>query len=136
MPDFSFDYPDDPRSELERKAAQLKWVALAETFGYGLLAFAWLVLKNDAATKVLGWFHGWITVVLIVMVVWIFPSVDWRWYWLPLSLAPVIGGILLFENIRRNGAPPRPVNATPKIIVRINDHNHRHNHGNNHRHRA
>ena len=101
------EFADDPSSELERKAAQLKWVALAETIGYAVLAFAWLGIDNQPATKVLGWFHGWITVVLIVMVVWIFPSIDWRWYWIPLSLAPVIGGVLLFEKIRRDGAPQR-----------------------------
>ena len=100
-------FADDPRTELERKAEQLKWVAFAETVGYGLLAFFWLIVKNDPATKVLGWFHGWITVSLIVMVVWIFPSINWRWYWVPLSLVPVIGGIVLFEKIRRDGAPKR-----------------------------
>ena len=101
------EYADDPRTELERKAIQLKWVAMAETIGYVLGFICWTVIRNDAATKVTFWFHGWITVSLIVMVVWIFLSIDWRWYWLPLSLLPVAGGVLLFEKIRRDGAPKR-----------------------------
>ena len=106
-------FADDPRTELDRKAAQLKWVAMAETIGYVLGFFCWKVVQNVALTKVTFWFHGWITVSLMVMVVWIYWSIDWRWYWIPLSLLPVLGGVLLFEKIRRDGAPPRSTPAFP-----------------------
>ena len=75
--------------------------------GYVIGFFCWKVIDNAALTKVTFWFHGWITMSLIVMVVWIYASIDWRWYWIPLSLLPVLGGVLLFEKIRRDGAPPR-----------------------------
>ncbi len=100
-------FADDPRTELDRKAVQLKWVAMVETVSYCIALSCMFIVKIDGLTKITWWFHGWFTVALIVMVVWIFPSINWRWYWVPLSLAPVIGGILLFEKIRRDGAPPR-----------------------------
>ncbi len=112
-------FADDPRTELERKAEQLKWVALIETVGYCLGFVCWVIIRNDAATKVMFWFHGWITMVLIVMVVWIYKSIDWRWYWIPLSLAPIIGGILLFEKIRRDGAPPRTRPLAPRFNAQL-----------------
>jgi hypothetical protein len=52
------------------------------------------------------------------MVVWIFPSIEWRWYWVPLSLTPVIGGVLLFEKIRKDGAPRR-VKPIPNPLAKF-----------------
>ena len=102
------EFADDPRSELDRKAGQLKWVALIETFGYVVLFLCFAVWQNDAATKVTGFFHGWIFIAYAVMVVWIFPSIEWAWWWIPVALfTGPIGGVLLFEKIRRDGAPPR-----------------------------
>src|SRR6185312_7801090 len=104
MPQFA----DDPRTELDRKAEQLKWVALIETCGYGVLFFCFAIWQNVPATKVTGFFHGWIFIAYAVMVVWIFPSIEWAWWWPPVALLTgPIGGILLFEKIRRDGAPPR-----------------------------
>ncbi len=104
MPDFA----DDPSSELERKATQLKWVALVETAGYVVLFVCFAIVHNTPATKVTGFFHGWIFIAYAVMVVWIFPSIEWQWWWIPVALfTGPIGGVLLFEKIRRHGAPPR-----------------------------
>jgi integral membrane protein len=102
MPEFA----DDTRSELERKAEQLKWVALIETASYVLLFLFWAVLQNDIGTKLMGFFHGWIFIAFAVMVIWIWPSMGWRWYWIPLALLTgPIGGILVYEKIRRDGVP-------------------------------
>jgi hypothetical protein len=102
MPDFA----DDPRTELERKAEQLRWVALIETVGYGVLFLFFVVLHNKTGTEITGFFHGWIFVAFAVMVVWIWPSMQWRWYWIPLALLTgPIGGILVYEKIRRDGVP-------------------------------
>ena len=104
MPDFA----DDPKTELQRKAEQLQWVALFETVGYGVLFVCWAILHNDIAIKITGFFHGWIFVAFAVMVVWIWPSMRWRWYWIPLALLTgPIGGVLVFEKIRRDGVPTR-----------------------------
>ena len=104
MPEFA----DDPRTELDRKAGQLKWVALVETFGYVVLFLCWKVWQNVPATRITGFFHGWIFIAYAVMVVWIFPSVEWAWWWIPVALLTgPIGGVLLFEKIRREGARPR-----------------------------
>ncbi len=103
MPDFA----DDTKTELERKAEQLKWVALVETAGYGVLFFCFAVWHNDIATKITGFFHGWIFVAYAVMVVWIWPSMRWRWYWIPIALLTgPVGGVLVYEKIRRDGVPP------------------------------
>lgn len=102
MPDFA----DDPKTELERKAEQLKWLALIETVSYVLLFGFWAVLDNLVGTKVMGFFHGWIVIAFAVMVVWIWPSMGWRWYWIPLALLTgPLGGILVHEKIRRDGVP-------------------------------
>ena len=103
MPDFA----DDPRTELERMGEQLKWVALIESIGYILLFFCWVVVPNDIGRLVIGFLHGWITIALAVMVVMIYPRIEWRWYWIPLALLPVAGGFLLYEKLRREGTPKR-----------------------------
>ena len=113
MPDFA----DDPKTELERKAEQLKWVALIETTTY-ILLFALEILDNVPATKITGFFHGWIFIVFAVMVVWIWPSMGWRWYWIPLALLTgPVGGILLYEKIRRDGVPANAAKYVDRIVV-------------------
>lgn len=102
MPDFA----DDPRSELERKAAQLRVVALCESIGYIALFVFWVVVPNDIARVFIGFVHGWLTIALAVMVVMIYPRIEWAWWWIPLSLLPIVGGFLLYEKLRR-GAPKR-----------------------------
>ena len=101
MPDFA----DDTKTELQRKAEQLQVVALIDTISYAILFVFWIVLANHTGKVLMGWFHGWITVAFAVMVVWIWPSMKWRWYWIALAAIPVAGGVLVYEKIRRDGAP-------------------------------
>jgi hypothetical protein len=113
-----YEFADDDRTELDRKAGQLKWTALVETAGYFVLFYCFAIWKNVAATKMTGFFHGWIFIAYAVMVAWIYPSIEWKWWWIPLSLLTgPLGGILLFEKIRREGAPPR---VTPTRFERWN----------------
>src|SRR5689334_12721781 len=100
------DFANDTKSELERKAEQLKWVALIETVTYVLLFFAFAVFRNHVATAVLGFFHGWVFIAFAVMVVWIWRSMEWAWWWVPLALLTgPIGGLCVYEKIRRDGVP-------------------------------
>ena len=73
------EYADDPRSELERKAEQLKWVAALETVSYALLFLFWVVLDNLVGTKIMGFFHGWIFLAFAAMVVFIARPMRWSW---------------------------------------------------------
>jgi integral membrane protein len=101
------DFADDDKTELERKAEQLGYVALLETASYLILFVFWAVLRNDIFTKITGFFHGWIFIVFAVMVVWIWPSMKWRWWWIPLALLTgPVGGVLVYDKIRRDGVPP------------------------------
>ncbi|HEY3832065.1 MAG TPA: DUF3817 domain-containing protein [Acidimicrobiia bacterium] len=101
-------YADDPRTELDRKAQQLRWTALVETVGYAGLFYCFVIWQNSAATKIFGFFHGWIFIAYAVMVCWIFPSIEWAWWWPVVALfTGPVGGIMLYEKIRRDGAPPR-----------------------------
>jgi hypothetical protein len=99
------DFADDPKTELQRKAEQLRWVALIETVGYILLVTFWLIFPVTAARVIIGFLHGWITIAYWVMLVWIWPSMRWRWWWIPLGLAGPVGSILVADKIRRDGAP-------------------------------
>lgn len=104
MPDFA----DDPKTELERKAEQLRWVAWIETATYSLLFFFWVIVPNMPTRMIMGFFHGWIFIAFGVMVVWIWRSMRWRWWWIPLALLTgPLGGVLVAEKIRRHGAPDR-----------------------------
>lgn len=101
-------FEDDPRTELERKAAQLKGVALLETGSYAALFLSFAVFDNKVATSLTGFLHGWVVIAFMVMVVWITPAMRWRW-WFPVLVLVTgpFGGIIVHEKIRRHGAPDR-----------------------------
>ena len=105
---MSLTFPDDPRSELERKAAQLKGVALIETASYVALFLSFAVFDNVIATKLTGFVHGWVVIAFMVMVVWITPAMKWRlWFPVLVLVTGPFGGIIVHEKIRRHGAPDR-----------------------------
>jgi nitrate/nitrite transporter NarK len=100
------EYADDHRSELDRKAEQLQWVAALETVSYVLLFLFWAVLHNLVGTKVTGFFHGWIFLAFAAMVVFIARPMHWTWRFVVVALLTgPIGSILVYERIRRDGAP-------------------------------
>ena len=100
------EYADDPRSELERKAEQLKWVAALETVSYALLFLFWVILDNLVGTKIMGFFHGWIFLAFAAMVIFIARPMRWSWTFVAVALLTgPIGSILVYERIRRDGGP-------------------------------
>ena len=100
------EYADDPRSELERKAQQLQWASLIETVSYVLLFLFWAILHNPIGTKVMGFFHGWIFLAFAAMVIFIAKPMRWRWWFVAIALLTgPIGGIVVYERIRREGVP-------------------------------
>ena len=100
------EYADDPRSELDRKAEQLKWVALIETISYVLLFLFWAILHNAIGTKVMGFFHGWIFLAFAAMILFITRPMGWTWRFAAIALLTgPVGAILVYERIRRDGAP-------------------------------
>jgi apolipoprotein N-acyltransferase len=105
------EYADDPRTELDRKAEQLKWVALVETISYVLLFLFWAVLHNMIGTKVMGFFHGWIFLAFALMVAFIARPMHWTWKFVLVALVTgPVGAILVYERIRRDGVPqPAPI---------------------------
>jgi len=100
------EYADDPRTELDRKAEQLKWVALIETVSYALLFLFWAILHSVIGTKVMGFFHGWIFLAFAAMCIFIARPMHWSWRFVVVALATgPLGAILVYERIRRAGAP-------------------------------
>jgi integral membrane protein len=100
------EYADDPRTELERKAEQLKWTAFIETISYLLLFLFWGILHNPIGTKVMGFFHGWIFLAFATMVVFIARPMHWTWKFVLVALfTGPVGALLVYERIRRDGVP-------------------------------
>jgi integral membrane protein len=100
------EYADDPRSELDRKAEQLQWVAALETVSYVLLFLFWAILHNLVGTKIMGFFHGWIFLAFAAMVIFIAKDMRWRWTFVAVALLTgPIGSVLVYERIRREGVP-------------------------------
>src|SRR5258706_15555874 len=100
------EYADDTRSELDRKADQLKWVAFLETVSYVLLFLFWAILHNLVGTKVMGFFHGWIFLAFAAMVVFIARPMRWRWTFVAVALLTgPIGSVLFFERLRPARVP-------------------------------
>jgi hypothetical protein len=106
------DFADDASSELERKAKELAVVALIETVSYCVLFYFWVVAPNDIAKAVVGFFHGFIWLAFVAMVVLIREGIGWTWgYTALVVLTGPVGGILVFTRIRRT---PREVLVRPR----------------------
>jgi integral membrane protein len=115
MPDFA----DDTSTELERKVAWLKWVALVETVSYAILLFFWLG-GNDIGTKLTGAIHGQIFLLFAAMVFGVRKPMGWTWGFFAVAvLTGPIGAVVVYSRILREGVPeelrampvPRPVDA-------------------------
>lgn len=108
MPDFA----DDQSSELERKAKALAVMALVETVSYLVLFYFWVVVPDDVARRVVGFFHGLVWLAFVSMVVLIREPIGWTWgYTALVVLTGPIGGVLVFMRIRRT---PRDVLVPPR----------------------
>ena len=102
MPDFV----DDTTTELERKARALSWTALTESVTYCLLFYFWIIAENDAGKAIVGSVHGMIWLAFCSMVVMITNEIGWSWtYSIAVIVLGPIGGVMVFERIRREGVP-------------------------------
>jgi integral membrane protein len=113
------DFADDTSTELERKVAWLKWVALVETVSYATLLCFW-ISGNDIATKLTGAIHGQIFLLFAAMVFGVRRPMRWTWGFFAVAvLTGPIGAIVVWSRILREGVPeelrstpvPRPVGA-------------------------
>ncbi|MFN8037118.1 MAG: DUF3817 domain-containing protein [Acidimicrobiia bacterium] len=101
MPDFA----DDPTTELDRKARALMWVAAIETVSY-LSLLACMLAGSSVGVKLVGSVHGMIAMAFGAMVLLITRDMQWTWGYAALViLTGPIGGVLVFERIRRHGVP-------------------------------
>jgi hypothetical protein len=102
------DFADDPVSEVERMAVELKVVALVETVTYLLLAYFWLVADSRTGTAIVGSIHGIVWLAFAGMVVLIRPKIGWTWGYVVLVVVTgPIGGLLVFTRLQREGVPRR-----------------------------
>ena len=102
MPDFA----DDPTTELERKARALSWTALTESVTYCILFYFWIVDPNTAGKAITGSIHGMIWLTFCSMVLMITKEMGWTWkYSIAVIVLGPIGGVMVWERIRREGVP-------------------------------
>ena len=100
------DYADDPTTELERKARALSWTALTESVTYCLLFYFWIISPNVAGKAIVGSIHGMIWLAFCSMVVMITKDIGWSWkYSIAVIVLGPIGGVMVWERIRREGVP-------------------------------
>lgn len=99
------DFADATSTEVERKAWALQWVSLAESATYAAL-FGFWVSGNKTGTAIFGSLHGIVVIGFAAMVVMITPSMHWRW-WFPVVAVATgpLGGLIVYERIRREGVP-------------------------------
>ncbi len=108
------DFADDTSTTAERQARALKVMALVETASYLVLAYCWLVADNRVAVRIVGFFHGFIWLAFCAMVVIIRPAIRWSWPYVALVvLTGPIGGVLVWERIRREGVPEQYPSPSP-----------------------
>jgi Domain of unknown function (DUF3817) len=100
------DFADEETTELERKARALSWVALTETVTYLVLFYFWIVNPNVAGKAITGSIHGMVWLSFVAMVVMITSDMGWSWrYSVAVIVLGPIGGIMVWERIRREGVP-------------------------------
>lgn len=96
---------DDPRSQLVRKVAWIRWVAVVETISYLLLLGFWLS-GHDLGVKLVGSLHGTIWMGFVGMLFGVERPMGWtRKYLALVILTGPVGAVLVHERIRRHGVP-------------------------------
>ena len=98
------DFADDPTTELERKARALSWTALTESVTYCILLYVTCAPWSNAATS--NAIHGMIWLTFCSMVLMITKEMGWTWkYSIAVIVLGPIGGVMVWERIRREGVP-------------------------------
>ncbi len=90
------DFAGDPTTELERKLGPLKVVCILETISYLSLLVMWLGLRSHIGTLMVGSVHGMIFTAFALMM--------WRFRAVSIIAGP-IGAVIVYERVRREGAP-------------------------------
>ena len=102
MPDFA----GETSTELERKAASLKWIALLETITYVILFYFWIISPSASGKAITGFFHGLIWMAFVAMTLMITPDIGWSWGFAAAGvLTGPIGGLIVWHRIRSGGVP-------------------------------
>lgn len=105
MPDFA----GSSTTELDRKVAALKWVALTETVSYSVLFVFW-VSGNRLGTALLGSLHGMVFLAFAAMTLGLFRPLKWSYGFLAVALLTgPIGGVAVYAVTRRvkpDAVPP------------------------------
>ena len=101
MPDFA----DSTTTELERKLAPLRVVALTETVTYVVLFFFW-VTGNRPGRLLMGSVHGMVFLAFAAMVLGVRADMRWTWKYAAAAiiLGPV-GALMVYSRLRREGVP-------------------------------
>ena len=101
MPDFA----DSTTTELERKLAPLRVVALTETLTYCILFFFW-VTGNRPGRLLMGSVHGMVFLAFAAMVLGVRAEMRWTWKYAvaAVGLGPV-GSLMVYARLRREGVP-------------------------------
>ena len=95
MPDFA----DDTSTELERKAAALRWVCVVETVSYAIL-FAFMVAGSRVGVRLFGSVHGTIFLLFAAMVLGIRSQMGWTWTYAAIVLVTgPIGAVIVYRRL-------------------------------------
>jgi hypothetical protein len=102
------DFAGDATTELERKLGPLKVVCVLETASYLALLGVWQGLRSTIGTQIVGSVHGMIFTAFALMVLNLFRPMAWTWRFLVLAMVPIVGGIAVYERVRRRSSPAIP----------------------------
>jgi integral membrane protein len=99
------DFADSTTTELERKLAPLRVVALTETVTYVVLFFFW-VTGNRPGRLLMGSVHGMVFLAFAAMVLGVRADMRWTWKYAAAAiiLGPV-GALMVYSRLRREGVP-------------------------------
>ena len=101
MPDFA----DSTTTELERKLAPLRVVALTETVTYVVLFFFW-VSGNRPGRLLMGSAHGMVFLAFAAMVLGVRADMGWTWkYAAAVIILGPVGSVMVYSRLRREGIP-------------------------------
>jgi hypothetical protein len=99
------DFADSTTTELERKLAPLRVVALTESVTYCVLFFFW-VTGNRTGRLLMGSAHGMVALAFAAMVLGVRADMGWTWKYAiaAIALGP-IGALMVYSRLRREGVP-------------------------------
>jgi hypothetical protein len=99
------DFADSTTTELERKLAPLRVVALTETVTYVVLFFFW-VSGNRPGRLLMGSAHGMVFLAFAAMVLGVRADMGWTWkYAAAVIILGPVGSVMVYSRLRREGIP-------------------------------